>query len=133
MKESFFQFSKPVISVLNYSINEEVLAEEAAGEKHLHTHFDRRVLRMDGKPEAVVELVIEIGCDEKSINVPFRLSLTIGAAFRWNEDIADDAVIQSLLNLNAPALLLSYARPVISNITSNSIGVYDIPFVNFEP
>lgn len=78
---------------------------------------------------ALVDLHIELGSGD-SENPPFYLSLSIVAEFYWEEGCDEDTV-NALLKQNASALLLSYARPVISNITSNSIMPYDIPFIDF--
>ena len=60
----------------------------------------------------------------------FALLFVIMANFEWDETY-DSETINNLLLINAPSLLLGYARPIISNITSNSIGQYDLPFMNF--
>ena len=127
MKESNFQFNKPILKSIEYRICDEFNQEQ---EVTLHRHLCQNVIRIEGKNEAIVELIIEIGCDEKSINAPFCLKMTIGAGFRWNEEL-EEFKIEKLLSINAPSLLLSYARPIIANITSNSIVEYDIPFINF--
>ena len=127
MQESVFQFSRPKIKNIQYSILEEYKPEENV---NLHQHFHRNITRIEQKNEAIVELTIELGCDEKSINSPFALKITIGAIFSWDNTL-DEEMINSLLTFNAPALLIGYARPVISNITINSMGAYDLPFISF--
>lgn len=45
--------------------------------------------------------------------------------------IAEGETVGECLNVNAPALLLSYMRPIVANITSSSIfPAYHLPFVN---
>lgn len=87
------------------------------------------ITRREQKKEAIVELTIELGCDEKSINSPFALKIIIGAKFLWDNTL-DEEMLNSLLTINAPSLLLGYAKPVISNITANSMGAYDLPFIS---
>ena len=42
-------------------------------------------------------------------------------------------MVDQLLRQNAPALLLSYLRPTVAQITSSSeFETFDIPFVNFS-
>ena len=42
-------------------------------------------------------------------------------------------MVNSMLNVNAPALLLGYMRPIVSSITNSSaLPVYNIPFINFK-
>ena len=62
---------------------------------------------------------------------PFELNITIQGKFSWDDEF-DDKTVEELLNVNAPALLLSYLRPIVSNITLNGMGnSYDIPFIDF--
>lgn len=127
MRDSSFQFSKPVLKNVEFSLAQDL---DSTKEVKLHRHFHRNIIKAEGKDEAIVELTIKIGCDDKSINPPFALSLTIMAGFRWSDQL-DQETVDDLLTLNAPALLLGYARPIIANITSNSVGQYDLPFINF--
>ena len=61
----------------------------------------------------------------------FRWMLVVASDFKW-EDLDDDTV-EKLLNSNAPALLLSYMRPIVANLTNASnLPVYNLPFVNFK-
>ena len=53
------------------------------------------------------------------------------ANFRWMEGFEKEQ-IDLLVSQNAPALLLSYARPIISMTTNAShYPAYNIPFINF--
>ena len=53
------------------------------------------------------------------------------ANFRWSEAL-DEQRRDSLLKQNAPALLVSYARPIIAMITNASrFPAFNIPFINF--
>lgn len=86
--------------------------------------------REENASEAVVSLRIEIG--EPGELVPFHICATESAGFRWEADL-QEANVDNLLNQNAPALLLSYLRPVITQITAASpYEAYNIPFVNFK-
>lgn len=79
----------------------------------------------------IVELTIKIGKKELKQNIPFYIELVIGSAFTWN-DVFDENTLQILLSQNAPALLLSYARPIIHSLTSMTpFPAYNVPFYNF--
>lgn len=79
--------------------------------------------------EAIVELEVEVG--EKSNLFPFYLCLNIGSNFKLDEDI-DGTNFDNLLNINAPTLLLSYARPIISSVTTQAgMKPLNLPFFNF--
>ena len=127
MKDSVLKFGKPVLKNLEYKVSDEHMENKKV---NLHRCFHSNIIRVTNENESIVELTIQIGCDEKSVNPPFSLELTIGARFHWNEDLEEDFVA-GLLEVSAPALLVGYARPIIANITSNSIGQYDLPFVDF--
>ena len=59
------------------------------------------------------------------------LEIKLASEFSW-QDLAENK-IDVLLRQNAPALLLSYARPIISSITSASkFPTYNIPFLDFS-
>lgn len=126
MRESFFKFSRPIVKDVQYQISEEYTPNlKSKIDNKLFTNFARK----GNDNIAIVELHIDLGKGD-SENPPFLLSLTIVAEFQWQEDYKEDK-IDRLLQQNAPALLLSYARPIISNITLNSIMPYDIPFIDF--
>ena len=53
------------------------------------------------------------------------------AKFKWDSNLQEKNV-EIFLNQNAPALLLSYARPIVSMVTNAShYPAYNIPFINF--
>lgn len=50
---------------------------------------------------------------------------------KWEE--MDKKIIESMLRMNAPALLLGYMRPIVANITNSSnFPVYNLPFLNVK-
>ena len=76
-----------------------------------------------------MELEIEIG--EKSNMFPFFMCLIIGAKFKLDDEI-EGTNFDNLLNINAPTLLLSYARPIISTVTAQAgMKPLNLPFFNF--
>lgn len=127
MKRSNLKFTNPIITRLNYEIN----ANNNQPDKiAISNAFNVNVERLEDKCEAVVELNIIIGNKEENPS-PFFIDMVIGAAFKW-DDSYDEETVQSLLSVNAPALLLGYARPIISTITNMSpYATYNIPFYNF--
>ena len=128
MRKSDFQFSNPIIEKMDYEINEQFNPDESP---FLNQHFHIDIARAENANEAIVRLNIKIGIDENNPNAPFSINFTIGAKFLWG-DVFDEPTINGLLSVNAPSLLLSYARPIISTITSTSpVSSYNIPFLNF--
>lgn len=124
---SKFKFSNPVLIKLNFQINNDY-AESSEFEPEIEISIAHGIDKVS-ENEAFVELDIEIG--ELSNQVPFYVSLSIGAKFKLDADI-EGTDFDKLLKVNAPALLLSYARPIISSVT-NQAGMkpLNLPFVNF--
>lgn len=135
MEKSTFQFSNPAIELLNYQVNDAYI--NIGDSIEMQQLFSVDIRKKQDSKQAIVYLKIGINThDEKGKKVvqkekPFSLELTMKAIFRWNDEF-DDKTIDSLLSVNAPTLLLSYARPIVSMITTSSpIGSYNIPFYNF--
>ena len=79
--------------------------------------------------KAVVELQLKIG--GKAKEAPFMISVVMGAMFRWEEGDFSEEAIDKLLHRNAVSLLLSYARPIIATVTSQSrFPTYDLPYID---
>ena len=129
MQQSGFQFANPTITKINYSVhsnftwdNEDALT--------ITNSFATNIRRKTNACQAIVELDIAIG-NSDATKEPFLIEMTISASFRWDDVYTEDTV-RDLLSINAPALLLGYARPLISTITSMSpYPAYDVPFYNF--
>ena len=124
MKESFFKFSDPYISSLQYQENPNFEPERFEG---LKINFDNEINKDDIKEKALVKVSMEIG---DKINCPFWISIVMQAYFIW-EGCNDDDLIDSLLKKNAVSLLIGYIRPIVANITSSSrFPTYNLPFIN---
>ena len=126
--ESAFQFTNPILKELDFSLNEgfeKVVNKEIPIQLSLSVQVNKSAV----KNEAMVELTVEIG--EKCDNVPFWIRAIEQANFRWDELVVEE-MVDRLLNQNAPSLLLSYLRPIVSQVSSASkYGAYNIPFINF--
>ena len=128
MKESFFQFSNPELVDIKFTKNED-FSEQLFGGFNLDNDITISILDEELNNEAMVSLTINIG--EPSAQFPFCLSITMSANFRCDKSQTDK--FKQLLETNAPALLLSYARPIVSIITSQSgFPTLNIPFMNFQ-
>lgn len=126
MKESFFKFRRPLIKDIHYELSDNYTPDK---ETRIGSKLTTSFAKDNEMPRAIVKLHIDLGSSE-SENSPFSLSLTSYAEFHWDSDSSEEK-INKLLQQNAPALLLSYARPVISTITANSGLQYDMPFIDF--
>ena len=128
MKESNFKFTNPIVEELVYNISEKYNPSVAP---IVNNNFEVNIARSESSNEAIVRLKVTVDGNRDDANSPFSVSLTIGAKFIW-DDSYDEETISSLLSINAPALLLGYARPIISSITTTCpCGAYNLPFYNF--
>jgi preprotein translocase subunit SecB len=63
--------------------------------------------------------------------VPFQIKVVSEGKFSWNSTIEKD-LLNNYLNFNAPSILLSYIRSVVSMITSYAgLSNFMIPLINF--
>ena len=124
MKISSFQFSNPSITDVKFTKNLSFKFNKAA---KMTNSFNIEIMNKN-KDSAIVELSIYI--NENIIeNSPFKLSLKIRANFNWLGELKNPDIF---LRQNAPALLISYARPIITNLTSSAgLPPYNIPFIDF--
>ena len=128
MEKSKLYFTNPIIKNINYKVNLN-LEPYNDGSIDIANTFKLNIKRAENKNEALVELNIIIG--EEDEKLPFFIDMIICAIFKW-EDAYDEKTLQGLLSINAPALLLGYARPMIATITNMSpYPVYNLPFYNF--
>ena len=129
MKTSEFQFSNPTLSELQFCINDAY--HTALKEISVNLGINVANKRISER-EATVELTLEIG--EKNDMTPFYIRAVEGATFKWEEGaFAEEKEVEKFLGVNAPALLLSYLRPIVSNVTmSSKYPGYNIPFINFN-
>ncbi len=127
MKTSKFQFSDPYLVELNFSVNPTF--DSNNDEIEMQNNFQIHVSRSEEQNAANVALQLESNKDNE--NAPFKIIAKVVADFRW-EDLDGEAV-EAMLNLNAPALLLGYMRPIVANVTNSSaFPAYNLPFINFK-
>ena len=62
---------------------------------------------------------------------PFKLKIKVASDFKW--EYIEEERVNAMLKNNAPALLLSYMRPIVASITNSSnFPAYNLPFMNFK-
>lgn len=128
VKESTFQFTNPTLVGLEYDYSEK-FSEEKEKEVTINLDMSVTVGRIKDSNEARVTLTLILG--EKSEQVPFYIKAVETAMFKWDDGLNDN-VLDKLLRQNAPSLLLSYLRPIITQITAASpVDAYNIPYINF--
>lgn len=125
--ESIFQFKNPILTKLDFGLNSGFDKKQKTAQ--MKTNIAVNINKSKEKNEAIVALNIKIG--SKDDTVPFYIEATEESIFKWEEGL-ELKDVDSLLNVNAPALLLSYIRPLIAQTTSASpYSAYNIPFMNF--
>lgn len=136
MKESLFQFSKPLLEDVVFKVNDGEIQGEKIEIKH--EVFVKVDENSDNSKETLVHVKVRIGGPSKtddSIDVdayPFFIEISMQSNFIF-EKIEDEALKNELLRKNAPVLLVSYIRTIVHIITSMSkFPAFDIPFLDFS-
>lgn len=125
-KKSYFQFEDPRIVRLEFHINEEFDREKFEGFE-IENEVSNAVIE-EGK-EALVKLCIQIGNEKET--VPFSVVIEMVGKFRM-EEVVSEETFQTCLDVNAPSLLMSYARPIVTLVTAQAgFPAFNLPFVNF--
>lgn len=79
--------------------------------------------------EYAVSVDIKVG--EESDDFPFYVETKYEAGFRWNEEVTEEQR-EKFLSTNAPAIIYSYARPMVATLTNSSrYMAFNIPIMNF--
>jgi len=133
LKESSFQLiGKPQITMVQFEINKEYNFEK---EIALEINNNIRIIKNedDQKNDSIVILKICIFPSEEIKDVPFKMSIEIQGCFIWDESLAKDTLqLDALLRQNAPAVLYSYLRPIITLITVEAnMPPLVLPLMNF--
>lgn len=118
--KNIFQFNT------NYNLSNEILLE-----------IDKDIEIKESpnkKAEAMVILNLIFFKDKDFKEVPFKFELEIEGLFGWEKTIEDNpSQLESLLKENAPAILYSYLRPIVTaaSIDAN-LPPLVIPLMNFR-
>lgn len=134
MKTSNFQLiGKPRLTKCLFEINKEF---DLTGAIELEIENNVKIGRNhdEEKREAVVILNLGIFTKSNFEEVPFKIEMEIEGIFRWNEKLKSNVLqLESLLKENAPAILYSYLRPIITQMTVEaSLPPLVIPLMNFQ-
>lgn len=123
MRTSDFQFLNPYLKEISYVINREF---QLYDDFKMDNSFSVNIKRNENM--ANVELLLETNLEKE--NAPFKLKIKVASDFKWEN--LDEKEVEMMLNVNAPALLLGYMRPIVANITNSSnLPAYNLPFINF--
>lgn len=129
MKESFFkiknQYTEEIIFKKNLSFTGNI------NDLDFEFDFDNKIQKIENN-KAIVKFTLNIFKESKEY--PFYISVTQTGIFEWDEQVNEYPLsIDTLLNINAPALLLSYIRSIVSQATAFSgYPSFVIPLINFN-
>jgi len=134
LKESNFQLTgKPKLNSFSLETNKEYKFDE-----ELALEFDNNIRIIKGTEEhaqkAIVVLKIGIFTLQELSKVPFQIKIEIEGYFNWDDELEKNAVLlDTMLKQNAPAILFSYVRPLITLITVEAnMPPLVIPLMNFK-
>lgn len=122
---SSFQFSNPVLISSHFEMKRMAKEDEA-----VNVHLARSINRDDESGnKATVNLTIRLNRADDE-DACFFAELTMQSVFIWEKNLEEE-MVEKLLKQNAISLLVSYARPIIAQLTSASpVPVYNLPFLN---
>ncbi|MFZ3172414.1 MAG: protein-export chaperone SecB [Carboxydocellales bacterium] len=134
MKESNFQLvGKPTVNSILYETNKnfefnDELSLEVTNEIHVIKGINEHL------QEANVVYKIGIFTSQEFEKVPFKISMEIEGHFKWDEELEkNEVLLENMLKQNAPAILYSYVRPLITLITIEAnMPPLVIPLMNFK-
>lgn len=127
--ESKFRIIMPKLKKLEYEFNNKYEKQDSI---KLKIQTETKILKKVNN--AIVSLKLQVFDKNKyELNeVPFYICIIMFSEFEWDDNV-DEKVIPTLLESNAPAVILSYIRPFISNLTTGSgYPPLIIPLLNFK-
>ena len=126
MKESFFR--------LKSQFTEEIIFKKNSDfkDRKIKLKFSHKLeIKNIDETSSSVKLTFNIFTEEELEVSPFFISITQLGEFQYPSDL-DKTDLENLLNINAPAVLLSYIRGLVSQITAFSgYPALIIPLMNF--
>lgn len=127
MKESFFKLKKQTTEEVIFKKNDDY--KERGG---VSLDFIPKIeIKKLNSNEAEVTLTFSVFKESQLEEKPFFISVKQKGHFEWGKDTPKDAV-DRLLSMNAPAILLSYIRSIISQITAFSgFPALIVPLIDF--
>ena len=133
-KESPFQFTNPKISEILFAPTGLDVSSKLQ-DVLPHIRIGSEISRDERENLATVTLTVsnfdkdDLNDDSENLR-PYLIRIGYTAEFHWNQ--INESSVENFLNINAPALLLGYIRPQVSEITSRAgFESLDLPFLDF--
>jgi len=131
MKESLFQMKTQRILSIDYQVNPIFSSNE---KEIIATFSGESKTTFTGKNSAVVQLTMKVFSKEEydGNRAPFYVVMVSEGVFIWNDKIPIE-LVSKLLNSNAPAVLLSFQRSILSQLTAfSNLPAFVLPLLNFS-
>ena len=127
MNKSDFQLDSQRIINTEFTLNQGFLIT-----KSLNVELEGKTeIKALSENTAIVVFSLFVYNNKPLEEVPFQIKVVSEGKFSWNSDL-EKKQLHNYLNFNAPSILLSYMRSVISMITSYAgFSNFMIPLINF--
>jgi len=122
-KESVLKFTTPELKTFIFMDNDDYVSENGSNSTNLRMQLQLK----ENDDDTVVETLTAF---IEGKQVPYKLQVSMSASFFLRD--VDEANKTSFLRINAPSLIFSYIRPLVSQLTS--ISKYEtvtLPFFDF--
>ncbi len=126
---SIFKFTPPLLINSSFSMKRPQKPDDV-----VNIHLCRNIIKNAEDNSALVELRVQLNKEEEKENEDpcFVAEVTLQSMFSWPKEL-DQEKADALLRVNAPALLISYARPIFVQLTAASPApTYNLPFLNMN-
>ena len=129
MVKSGFQLKNQRLISSHFEVNQAFRPDEQ-NKLEMHVQPRIKVQKHDTNREGIVKLYLEV-FEKKNIDtIPFYIELEIVGLFIWSEDITEPDMF---LNINAPAILFSYLRSIVLQLTvASGNPPLNLPLINFD-
>lgn len=126
MQYSTFHVEDIKLTKMEFKINKDFCLDSV----NVDFDYESKYLLSEDKTKAKVEMKISV-FDKENITGPFSIEMVMEGVFTWRDDFSEKD-IKSYLEVNANAILFSYARPIITQIsTFSGYPPLILPLINF--
>lgn len=133
MKESNVQLiGKPRIRKVSFETNNAFVFD-----KDIELDIDNNVTVLKACESEICEaqVILQLSVFKKAEleEVPFQVEIEIEGLFSWDQNTeGDSTLLERALRQNAPAVLYSYIRPIVTNLTVEAnMPPLVLPLMNF--
>jgi len=128
MRKSSFQMNDPVLLNVVFKVNNDFEASDSVLNLVIS---DAKDISYHAENVANVSYSVRVFDENFESGAPFFIEVSYSAVFSWSDLEADE--VETLLNHNAPAILLGYVRPLIAHLSSNAgFPPLHLPLLNLQ-